>query len=149
MSGIEAAGLVLAVFPIVVNGLQHFTESVETTKTWRRYQKELTKYSRILETQNIVYLNTIEILFDDIIQSNDELDAMMKDPVAAFSHKPQYEEKLRIRLDRSYGNYNKIMVDMLDALTAVQKELGIDENGKVRFVQLFYFSSVNPQAVMH
>lgn len=149
MSGIEAAGLVLAVFPIVVNGLQHFTESVETTKTWRRYQKELAKYSRILETQNIVYLNTIEILFDDIIQSNDELDAMMKDPGAAFSHKPQYEEKLRIRLDRSYGNYNKIMVDMLDALTAVQKELGIDENGKVRFVQLFYFSSVNPQAVMH
>ena len=131
MSGIEAAGLVLAVFPIVVNGLQHFTEGVETIKSWRRYQRELGKYSRTLETQRIVYLNTIERLLEGIIQSNDELEAFMEDPGAALSHKRQYEERLRTRLGRSYGNYNRIMGDMLDALRAARKELGIDEDGKV------------------
>lgn len=134
MSGIEAAGLVLAVFPIVVNGLQHFTGSVETFKAWKRYCRVLANYSRTLETQRVVYLNTIEKLLDGIIDSNDELEAIMKDPGAAF---PQYEKGLRTRLGRAYGNYNIIMADMLDALISVRNELGIEENGKVRFVLTF------------
>lgn len=145
MSGVEAAGLVLAVFPIVVNGLQHFTESVEAMKTWRGYRRQLVKYSRTLETQRIVYLNTIEMLFEGIIQSNDELEALKNDQGAAFSHTSQYEEKLSTRLGRSYGNYNRIMADMLDALKAARKELGIDEDGKVR---CFAFSSVTSHAVL-
>lgn len=140
MSGVEAAGLVLAVFPIVVSGLKHFTEGVETVKSWKRYQRVLARYSRILETQQIVYLNTIEGLFEGIIQSNDELDALMKEPGAAFSHQPEYEERLRARLGRSYGNYDRITADMLDALEAARKELGIDENGKVRSFHLFVVS---------
>ena len=139
MSGIEAAGLVLAVFPIVVNGLQQFTEGLETIKNWRRYHRELAKYSRTLETQRIVYLNTIERLFEGIIQSNDELEAFMKDPAAAFSRNPQYEERLSTRLGRSYGNFSRIMADMLDALKLARKELGIDENGKVCLLLLFYY----------
>lgn len=138
MSGIEAAGFVLAVFPIVVSGLQHFTEGVETIKAWKRYQRELAGYARTLETQRIVYLNTIERLFEGIIESNEELEGFMKDPGPAFSHKPQYEERLRTRLGRSYENYNKIMADMLDALRAARKELGIDENGKVCSRDYFY-----------
>lgn len=132
MSGIEAAGLVLAVFPIVVSGLQHFTEGVETMKAWKRYQRELAKYARTLETQRVVYLNTIDRLFEGIIESNEELEAFMKDPGASFSNKPQYEERLRTRLGRSYDNYNKIMADMLEALKLARKELGIDEDGQVR-----------------
>ena len=132
MSGIEAAGLVLAVLPIVVNGLQHFIEGMETIKSWKRYKRELAKYSRTLETQQIVYLNTIERLFEGIIQSNDELEALMEDPEGAFSDKPQYEEGLRNRLGRSYNNYLLIMADMLEALKTARKELGIDEHGKVR-----------------
>lgn len=139
MSGIEAAGLILAVFPIVVNGLQHSREGVETIKSWKHYRRDLARYSRSLETQRIVYLNTIEMLFEGIIQSNDELEAFIEDPGVAFSHKAQYEERLRNRLGRSYGNYNQIMAYMLKALEAARKELGIGENGKVGFILLFYF----------
>ena len=137
MSGIEAAGLVLAVFPIVVSGLQHFTEGLETINNWRRYNRELAKYSRTLETQRIVYLNTIERLFEGLIQSNDEFEAFMKDPGTAFTLNPQYEERLSTRLGRSYGNFARIMADMLDSLKVARKELGIDESGKVRYVLLF------------
>ena len=132
MSGIEAAGLVLAVFPIVVSGLQHFTEGLETINNWRRYNRELARYSRTLETQRIVYLNTIERLLEGIIHSNDEFEAFMKDPGTTFTLNPQYEEQLSTRLGRSYDNYTRIMADMLDSLKAARKELGIDENGKVR-----------------
>ena len=138
MSGIETAGLVLAVFPIVVRGLQQFTEGLETIKNWKRYHRELSKYARTLETQRIVYLNTIERLFEGIIQSNDELEVLMKDPGLAFSRSSQYEERLSTRLGRSYANYSRIMADMLEALRAARNELGIDENGKVCFVLLLH-----------
>ena len=133
MSGIEAAGLILAVFPIVVNSLQHFTEGLETIKSWKRLRRELNKYSRTLETQRIIYLNTIERLFEGIIQSNDELDAFMKDPGGAFSHNTEYEERLSTRLGRSYGIYAEIRANMLRAFEAARKELGIGEDGKVHF----------------
>lgn len=134
MSGFEVAGLVLAVFPIVVRGLQQVTDGVETIKSWKRYRRELGKYSRVLETQRIVYLNTIEGLFEGIIQSNEaneELEELMENPAIALSDKPQYEESLRNRLGRSYDNYLLIMKDMLEALRKLRKELGIDEQGKV------------------
>ena len=137
MSGIEAAGLVLAVFPIVVSGLQHLTDGLETISNWRRYRRDLAKYSRTLETQRIVYLNTIERLFEGIIQSSDDFEEFMENPGAAFALNPQYEEKLRSRLGRSYGNYKKIIADMLEALKGARKELGIDEKGTVRLHSLF------------
>ena len=138
MSGIEAAGLVLAVFPIVVSGLQQFTQGLDTIKNWRRYDRELSKYARTLETQKVVYLNTIERLFEGIIQSNEELEDLMNDPGLAFSRNPQYEERLHTRLGRSYGSYSRIMADMLEALTAARNELGIDGNGKVRLCLLLH-----------
>ena len=119
--------------------MQHFIEGVETIKSWKRFRRELDKYSRTLETQRIVYLNTIERLFEDIIQSNDELDASMKNPGSAFYHKPEYEERLSTRLGRSYSNYTRIMADMLESLEAARKELGIGENGEVRFPSTILF----------
>jgi len=131
MSGFEVAGLVLAIFPIVVRGLQQFTDGVQIIKSWKRYQRELSRYSRTLETQEIVYLNTIERLFEGIIQTNEELEELIEDPAKAFSQKPQYEESLRNRLGRSYDNYLLIMKDLLEVLIKVRKELGLDEQGKV------------------
>ena len=129
MSGIEVAGLVLACFPIVVRGMQSFPESVETVKSWRRYRRELRKYSRTLETQRIVFFNTIERLFDGIIGSGNDLEALMQDPRGALSH-GRYDEALKRRLDRSYDNFVSIMTAMLQPLSDLRKELGIDDHGK-------------------
>ena len=81
-----------------------------------------------------MYLNTIERLFEGIIESNDELDKLLEDPAGAFSQKPHYERELRNRLGRSYDNYLLVMTDMLEALKQSRMELGVDEQGKVRFV---------------
>lgn len=136
MSGFEIAGLVLAVFPIVVSGLSHFSEGIETIKAWKGYRRELAKYSRTLETERNLYLNTVERLFEGIIESNDELDELLEDPAGAFSQKPHYEEELRNRLGRSYDNYLLVMTDMLEALKRLRMELGIDEQGKVGILQV-------------
>lgn len=39
MSGVEAAGFMLAAIPLVISALEHYTEGVETIQKWWRYQK--------------------------------------------------------------------------------------------------------------
>ena len=105
VTGIEVAGIALAVFPIVVNGLSHFAEGVETIKSWRRYRRELTGYARTLESQRIWYLDTIEELLDGIVHSEEELAALSHDPGGDAWQRPEYEAKLKRRLDHSYNPY--------------------------------------------
>ena len=134
MSGIEVAGLVLGAFPIVISGLHHFIEGVETIKTWKRYQRELSRHSRSLEVQHSLLSNTIAKLFEDIVQSSDEFELLMRDPAGSFSRRPHYEEALRNRLDRSYDNFRAILDAILEDLQLAREELGIGEDGKVSYL---------------
>lgn len=133
MSGIEVAGLVLAVFPLVVSGLQHFTEGVETVKSWswKSYRRELINYTRTLGTEGTYCLDTLEALLGGIIRSDDEYDALKKDPGGALWQQPEYQEQLKRRLDHNYGNYMDTMMTMLRTLKVVREKLGVDDSGKV------------------
>lgn len=128
MSGIEIAGLVLAVFPVVVKGLQQFSDGVEIVKHWRYYRHELDNYRHNLDAQNVTYRYTIELLLEGIVQLNDELDASIANPGETLH---RHEEKLRFRLGESYPVYWSIVQNMREALETVQRDLGIDERGKV------------------
>ena len=132
MSGIEIAGLVLAIFPLVFKGLRCFPEGAESIKSWKEYQDQLRKYSQTLSTQQTIYLNTISRLFEDIIESDDALEALLENPQQALSYDQQYDDALKRRLGRSYDNFVSIAEEMLEALRIIQEELGIDKNGKVR-----------------
>ena len=116
MSGIDAAGLVLAVFPIVVRGLQQFTKGLETIKDWKRHHRELSNM-RELTRHKGSYTLTLpkDHLRVGIIQSNDVFGAFIEGPGHAVSCNPQYEKQLRIGLGHSYDNDIKIMVNLLDA----------------------------------
>lgn len=138
MSGIEVVGLVLAVFPGVVRGLQQFAQRIATSKPWKRYS-ELSSLSRTLETQQVVFLNTIERIFEGIIQSNDELEALVGNLEAAISDRSQYEKALQVRLGRSYDIFCSLMQALSDSLRLAREEIGIDDKGKVRYISLFGF----------
>jgi len=53
MSGIEAIGITLAVFPILVNGLDRVASGIETIKRWKRYKLKLQEYADILESASV------------------------------------------------------------------------------------------------
>ena len=131
VTGIEVTGIALAVFPLVVNGLSHFAEGVATIKSWRRYRRELANYARMLEGQHISYLNTIEKLLDDIVQSDDELASLVKQPGGEVWKRPEYDVKLKKRLDHSYNPYMAIMSSMVEALESIQEVLGVSSSGEV------------------
>ena len=137
MSGIEIAGLVLAVFPVVVSGLKAYAEGIETVKTWRRYRRELDGYKRQLETQRVWYLDTLEELLV-FVDSEEELAELIREPGGLQWQRPEHATKLRERLDHSYDSYLAIISELLQTLQVVKKKLCINANGKVRALIVWY-----------
>ena len=124
MSGFEVAGIALAVFPILVEGVQ-------TIEHWRRYRVKLQDYTDIIGTQGVYYQDTLEELLSGIVQSEDEVTDFIAQPRGAIWSIPQYEEKLRQRLGRSYEVYMRLLENMVKALFSMCEKLGIDSSGKV------------------
>ncbi|KAL8679575.1 MAG: hypothetical protein Q9186_004169 [Xanthomendoza sp. 1 TL-2023] len=130
-TGIEIAGLTLAVFPIVVNGVERFMAGLQVIKTWRRYRRELAYYQHHIGSASAMFRNTIEELLEGIVTTQDDITTLGDDPHAVASSNPQYEEQLKLRLDHDYDSCLAIMHRMLDALKTIRKELNLDETGKI------------------
>lgn len=57
---------------------------------------------------------------------------MMNDPGGPAWKRPEYEERLRERLDHSYETYIQTLRRIPEALAIMRERLGIDDSGKVR-----------------
>ncbi|KAL8830378.1 MAG: hypothetical protein Q9170_005759 [Blastenia crenularia] len=126
----EAAGLVLAAFTVVVQGLSSFVQSMEMVKSWRFYRRELKIYARDLECQRIWYLDTLEELFDGIIHSEDEMAELLQEP--SGPKWKRHEKGLQERLGTAYPSYQQCIVTLTEALKAFPEKVGLNDSGEVR-----------------
>ena len=129
--GIETAGLVLAAFPLIVACLKRLGEGARTIKNWRRYSRELTSYARKIGTQHVIYLTTTEHLLNGIVESGEDLRAMLFDPSAAAWQNPDFIDRLQTRLDYAYKNYMETAENMMQTLNELKKVFNLDSEGKV------------------
>lgn len=131
MSGFEIAGVLLAVFPIAVNGISQFIEGAETIKHWRRYRMKLENYAAVVESHRVYYLDTLDELLIDIIESEDDVAGLLEDPGGSAWRSPQYDQRLQRRLGRSYDVYLKSLKSMVEAMNTLCDKLGVSLTGKV------------------
>ncbi|KAG7006556.1 hypothetical protein G7Y79_00014g037310 [Physcia stellaris] len=131
MSGIEIAGIALAVFPVLVSGLSRFAEGARTIKYWRRCRARLEDYADDIKSQETYYLDTIDELFIGITTSEDDLARLMSAPKSFAKARPEYDQQLRRRLGRSYDEYVRSVTNMVKTLGLLREKLGIERSGKV------------------
>ena len=136
MSGIEVAGIALAVFTVAINGISHFVEGMETIKYWRRYRIKLQGYAASMKAQKVFYLDTLEALFADIVESDEDLVVMMAEPGGLAWQRADYDKRLRQRLHRSYDVYLDVIRSMLNDLDSLCGQLGLSSTGEVSRVFL-------------
>ena len=131
MSGFEVAGVALAVFPILVDGLVRYVDGVQTIKVWRRYRAKLQDYADIMNTHWVYYQDTLEELLEGIVRSEDDISDLIAQPRGAIWKNPEYKEKLRERLGRSHAVYLRTSEKLVDGLREMCEKLEIDLSGKV------------------
>lgn len=137
MSGIEVAGITLAVFPIVLKGLCRMMEGIETIKRWKKYKRELEKYAARLENAHICFSSTLNQLLNDIVLSDVDFQLMIEEPLGPLWKKP--EESLRNRLDQSYNLYLKTIKNLANDVEKMRNKLGIDARGAVDSPRILVF----------
>lgn len=82
VTGIETAGVVLAVLPLIVNQLDSYVQGIETLKGFRtrRYRRQFEEWSTRLGTQHAILLNTLEQSLEGLVDYDDDISELLNNP---------------------------------------------------------------------
>ncbi|KAL3488394.1 hypothetical protein BJX62DRAFT_240090 [Aspergillus germanicus] len=115
MSGLEVAGVVLAILPLVVNQLENYVQGLETLKSFRNrtYRRDLQRYLNKTRTHRPQFLNTLEQVLEDAVNDEDEVSELINNPTGplwgdntnnllqTIVEQAQYREDSRTKRKRS------------------------------------------------
>ena len=127
-TGLEVVGVVLAVFPIVVDSLSRGIKQSQTIATAIRpskFLRQLVKWEGKLKRSKANFEQTVEYLLleSEIAPSGKEVRNMMNAPKKIDWRNPKLDKALRIFLDRSYDAYIESIEALHKAITSVESKL--------------------------
>lgn len=136
VTGIETAGLVLAVLPLVVKQLDDYAKGLNTIRSFgaRRHRRDMNLYAAELGTQAALLTDSIMLLVEDIV---DDTEVLLTNPHSSWVpilEKDKTQQRLQKRLGRNYDLYMKTMGALSETLLNLQLKLGLDTDAlaKVR-----------------
>lgn len=133
ITGVETAGLLLAIFPLLVSALEHYQEGFERLSDWWKFRTEFLGLMHAIGRQAILFDENLEELLSPLISSDAEMDTLLRDPTGPFWRRAELEERLRNRLPKSYTSYRNTINDMKATMDVLQKKLGI-QNGRLTWI---------------
>ena len=133
ITGVETAGLVLAIFPIVLKGLSQFREGLETMKDMQNFTKLLSEFEFALGTEKTLFDYTLQRLLvgSKIAKTEKKLCELLDNPHSDEWKAPENDEALRIFLDESYDIYMRCVTKLRDSIESLHRKLlvGPDPSG--------------------
>lgn len=131
VTGIETAGLILAIFPLAISALEHYREGLEPLKDWKRFRTEFLATVDAAGLQLTIFEDNLEELLAPHIDSDVELRALLDDRRGILWKAPELESRLRDRLPKSYDFLCATIGRLYEILIKLLHKLGIDD-GQVR-----------------
>jgi hypothetical protein len=125
VTGIEAAGLALAILPLFVNQIDAYVRGIEKIKGLRRYRREFKGYSVGLSTQHAILLNTLEQALEGVVNDEDQVSELIRDPQGDGWKDPDLQKRLRRKLDRNYEVFIGNMTGLSELLEQLSHKLEI------------------------
>lgn len=132
-TGIEAASLVLALLPLLVNQIDNYIQGFQRMTCFKpkNYWREMESYRSILETERAILLNTLLIAVDGV--THYEYGDWTRDPGSAFWTSQDVWQKLRQKLRSSYEPFTSTINVLSGLLKRLSQELGlsVDSTGRI------------------
>jgi hypothetical protein len=124
ISGIEIAGLALAIAPFIISAIEHYRRGLEPFKIWARYRRELGLLRDILDVENAKLLDTCEQLLQSVVPQ-DELQKLITHPGGPHWQNPVLQDKLKRVLGRSYSSFISALREIKDTLDELYGKLDL------------------------
>lgn len=126
VTGIEAAGLALAILPLVVNQLDNYALGLEKMKLFRKYKVQLLGYSTQLGAQRTILLNTLLKCLEGVVDDHDQRADLISNPKGSGWKDPDLEDQLRDKLGQSYEPFKGSVNSLCDHLEYLSRKLGAE-----------------------
>ena len=130
LTGVETAGIVLAVLPLLISALEHYNEGLEPIKAFWEFDYQLPLHIRKLRNQHVHYEQTLRLLLSPIAEAH-KVGEMIEAPNGNLWRDPQMQKKLEDRLQESYEAYHETVVHMEELMKRLARDLKIDGNERV------------------
>lgn len=115
MSGIEIAGLILGLFPVVVEVLKSFTS--------RSMAADIIEMRRMIECEEAIYKNTLEQLLSPHVTEL-QLIGLLNNPMCSFWGDADLNEALEIQLGKvSFKIFGECIEDISKWLQQIRKDI--------------------------
>lgn len=129
-SGVEIAGLVLGALPVLLAGLRFYAEGIAVgTRMWK-YKEGVKRLSMELQTEIILYENSINILLVGVVSQVD-MPMFLTSPGGALWKEKSFQQNLERRLGTSYVVYLEVISQLQVAAQEFHRRLGLNEAGNV------------------
>lgn len=127
ITGIEAAGLALALLPLMLNQIDNYVQGLQTMKSFRtrRYREHLESCAAMLSGQQAILINTIGLALGDVVPA-EELCDLMRGPEGRPSNDPKLDDALRSRLGHSYNAFAAMMSEAAKILEELSSKLEME-----------------------
>lgn len=125
VTGIEAAGLALAILPLFVNQIDAYVRGIEKIRVLRSYRREFQGYSVGLSTQHTILLNTLEQALEGVVNDEDTISKLIRDPRGDEWKDPDLRKRLQSKLGRNYDVFISNMTGLSELLEQLSHKLGI------------------------
>lgn len=128
VTGIEAAGLALAILPLLINQVDAYALGIEKIKLLRRYRRDFKGYSVGLKTQRTILLNTLEQALEGVVDDEDKISQLINNPQGKEWANAALQGRLRRKLNRNYDIFLQNMTSLADLLEYLSRKLQITED---------------------
>ena len=126
----EAAGLVLAALPVIVEGLRVYLKGIESIKKWWEYAKALKRLIRKFQVEQRKLVNTCTELLEGLVDDT-KLVILLEEPGGADWQERSLQLSLRGRLGGSYQVFFDAVTEMTEVVEEFEERLELDDDYKV------------------
>ncbi|KAF4630910.1 hypothetical protein G7Y89_g7223 [Cudoniella acicularis] len=130
VTGVETAGLVLAVLPLFISALEDYQEGLDPIKAFLDFDNRLPVHIHRLTCQYVQYELTLRLLLSGIADGN-ELADMLAAPFGDDWKNVTIDERLKKRLQISYPAYERTVQRMEMLMRKLAKDLTVDHTKRV------------------
>ncbi|KAI0153513.1 hypothetical protein BJ166DRAFT_358957 [Pestalotiopsis sp. NC0098] len=128
MSGFEVVGVVLGTIPVVL-------AIIEKYQSTRKSKSERDTLRRSLNTEHTTLQNTCEKLLVNIAPAG-KIDAFLNDPFGPLWKTQEAHDSVRLRLWKSYDEFEETVRELKDAIDQLGQELGLDDPAQLQSAHL-------------
>ncbi|KAL8949421.1 MAG: hypothetical protein Q9222_004473 [Ikaeria aurantiellina] len=128
VTGVETAGLVLALLPLLIKGLQSYLEGVQPVKNFVKFKPLVRELISSLETQTARLRCTCEHLLSGIVKNDVKLANLLDNPTGTAWTENSLTVSLQEKLGRSYNAFLTLMETLSATLDELGHNLGIESH---------------------